>query len=1079
GIQPILGTQLPVLVENDIRLVNLLAQNAEGWGNILALVTASNLHSASPHTKCVSLDTLCQHAAGVLCLSGGARFGLLPNEGLFRTLASHFNQRFYIELQRHDLVEEKISEPAYIALAESLNVPLVATNDSRFLTPSEAKAYNALVCIGEGLTVDSPDHVTYTEAYALRSPAEMLRLFADVPEANANTVAIAQRCSFWLEGVDVKKMFLPQWPVAAGESVPEILRAETLKGLEQRLAEHVFPLYPDAIDAKRAEYLKRMEMELEVIITMGFDSYFLITSDFIRWAKSQDIPVGPGRGSGAGSLVAWALSITDLDPIRWALYFERFLNPERVSLPDFDIDFCQERRDEVIKYVQQKYGEDRVSQIITFGSLKARACIRDVGRVLQLPYNLVNRICAFVPEVPNPPSIAEILKTDDRLQTVQREEPAVPELLEIAQQLEGCLRHASTHAAGVIIADRPIAAVCGLYQDPRSPMPATQFDMKHAEYAGLVKFDFLGLKTLTQVKKTADILAAEGIYIDPLKLPLDDAPTYTMLCAGHTVGVFQIESGGMTDLTKQIQPKDMEQLSAIICLYRPGPMELLPEFVACHLGKKKPQYAHEKLIPILQDTHGVAIYQEQVMMMARLLAGYTLGGADMLRRAMGKKDPKEMAKQREIFVAGCGRENQIDPKRANEIFDAMSAFAGYGFNKAHTMAYTLVSYQTAYLKAHHPLPFMAATMTLDRGNTDKLLRYKNDLARMNVPLLPPCVNNSGVMFQVEKDANKKPYAIRHALAAIKGAGEDAMGHIVTERQTGGAYKDLWDFLSRHSPHVLGKKPLEVLIKAGALDSLYPNRAELLANVDKLQAHVQHVWDAKNSDQIGLFGEPSGGSSALQIPTLTKTPSWHKGEQAAQELTVIGFYLSAHPLSAFRTDIESIKGLVNIAQLAELAAAGRASAKIAGVVLTTRELKTKKGDRMGFATLTDESGQEELVLFPEAYARYAEHLGGQTPLVLDIAMSIDGERLRLNVELLKKLEDVSKQRSHIRLRVENPASLQPLQQLLIGQKGNTHCELIIARPQAQGGDVTLRLPHGIACTAQLLSALENAEGVRVL
>jgi DNA polymerase-3 subunit alpha len=1071
GVQPILGAALYLSLNKQIFTVNLLVQNETGWQNLLHLITASNLESALEHTKAVDLPTLCSKGEGLILLTGGARFGLPAEEDIFHQLQKAFDNRLYVELQRHGLPVEQEAEPQLLRLAETLKIPTVATNESRFLEPEQAEAFNALVCIGESLTVDDPAHQFFGPAYALRSSADMLALFEDIPEATANTLAIAQRCGYWLEQVDVKSMAMPRWPVGKDERTADLIRAKAHVALEQRLQSHVFPLCDKKEEAaKRQQYTDRLEEELNVIISMGFDGYFLITSDFIRWAKDQGIPVGPGRGSGAGSLVAWCLDITDIDPIAWGLYFERFLNPERISLPDFDIDFCQERRDEVIQYVRDKYGADRVAQIITFGSLKARACIRDVGRVLQLPYGLVSRIAAFVPEGPTPPSIREVINDDERLRALAEEEAGVQELLDIAMQLEGCLRHASTHAAGLIIADQPIQDVCGLYHDPRATLPATQFSMYDAEFAGLVKFDFLGLKTLTTIRHTLDMVKnGTGEEVDMLRIPLDDAATYETLCQGYTLGVFQIESAGMTDLTRQIQPQCLEHMAAVVCLFRPGPMELMPAYVACHLGKQEPNYPHALLEPVLRETHGVAIYQEQVLRMAQVLAGFTLGEADILRRAMGKKKPKEMAAQREKFVEGCSKTNDIGEAQANAIFDTIAAFAGYGFNKAHTIAYTLISYQTAWLKTHYPLEFMAATMTLDKGNTDKLLRYKNELARMEVNLLPPDVNQSDVNFRVEGEA------IRYALSAIKGAGEEAMRRLVAERTANGAYKDLWDFVERQDPHAINRKALEVLIKAGALDSLHPNRAELWENLDMLLAYTHQVWEDKTSGQNSLFG--GAGTGSTNRPRPRPAPAWEPLEQLGHELTTVGFYLSAHPLASFEHELAALPDLLAINTLASLAKEGKTSAKIAGVVLSTREMKTKRGDRMGFATVSDLSGQEEVVFFPEAFARWQEQLQNQVPLVLTLAMSMEGERLRLNVDHLTSLEELARKRASLTLKVDVMEALQPLQEHLLAQPGKTACRIIVARPGE--GDVTLSLPQGISCTHQLLSRISSLSGVQVL
>ncbi|MDD9911450.1 MAG: DNA polymerase III subunit alpha [Alphaproteobacteria bacterium] len=1089
GIQPIMGTQLTIWKDEQIPcgVVTLLAQNKQGWTNILRLISLSNLESPAEHRKAISLDQLLKHTEGVICLTGGARFGFLApyltkqhfDEAVSLTtqLKEAFGNRLYIELQRHELDIEQQTEPKFIELAERFEIPLVATNDCRFLTEGQEEAFDALVCIGESTTVDTTDRLSFNQHYATKSTEEMLELFADIPEATANTVAIAQRCGFYVEQIPVKEMFMPQWPVEEGMSVPDLLRKESEAGLAKRLEEHVFT--PEMDDAekeeKRQQYEARLKEELDIIINMGFDGYFIITSDFIKWAKEHDIPVGPGRGSGAGSLVAWSLLITDLDPLRWDLYFERFLNPDRVSLPDFDIDFCQDRRDEVIHYVQEKYGKEYVSQIITFGTLKARACIRDVGRVLQMSYGLVSRIAAFVPEVPNPPPIREVLDTDERLRAMVEEEEGVDKLLEIAMQLEGSLRHASTHAAGVIISDRPIADVCGLYNDSRSSMPATQLAMFDAEYSGLVKFDFLGLKTLTTIQQAIQITKkVTGDVVDIGQISLEDTKAYDMLCHGHTVGVFQIESAGMTDLTKRMQPQDMEAMSALVALYRPGPLGsgMVDDYIDVRHGKKEASYPHDILKPALLDTFGVPVYQEQIMRMARDLAGYTLGGADMLRRAMGKKKKEEMDKQRQLFVEGSAKEHSVPAEKADSIFDLMAVFAGYGFNKAHSMAYALISYQTAYLKAHYPLPFMAATMTLDKGNTDKLLRYKAELQRMDSDLLSPDVNASMLNFAVEDGK------IRHALSAIKGAGEESMAQLIEEREQNGNYKTIWDLLERLTPQIMSKKNLEVLIKAGALDSLYPNRAELLANTEKLQAYCHNYWEEKNSNQIGLFGG-GGEKTVLQIPNLVPTHKWDLFEQLQQELTVIGFYLSAHPLAAFRHELTKIDGLVPISTLEVRVDKGQKAARVAGVVLTSREMKTKKGDRMAFATISDESGQQEAVLFPKTYAMYAEILTEKgMPIAVTLAMEKEGERLRLSVESMAPLENFVGHRPQITLKVGDIEVLQPLQQhLMNGEPGATSCQIILSRPNT--GDVTFTLPKRITCTKQLLAQIEVLDGVQLL
>jgi len=1096
GVQPILGVQLGLVVKDVDKLchITLLAQSRAGWDNALKLVSAANRAKVAHPQGWTYVDskTLLAHADGLICLVGnGVSSPLVPLieqgelasvEGILGALKGAFTDRLYVDIQRHGLAHEALSEAALLLLADKLELPIVATNDARFLHADDYEAFEALMCIGDGTVLDDPKRRQLSTEYAFKSSDEMVKLFTDLPDAIENTVHIAKRCAFMLEAVSVKEMFMPEWPSDNGESVADILRAESLKGLERRLADFVFTEAHSRAekDALRAQYIARLEEEFAVIIPMGFEGYFMITSDFIRWAKRQDIPVGPGRGSGAGSLVAWCLDITDLDPIAWDLYFERFLNPERISLPDFDIDFCQERRDEVITYVQEKYGDPYVSQIITFGSLKARACLRDVGRVLQMSFFEVGRIANFVPEGPTPPPIQDVLDSDDRFKAMYHEDERVQRMVDIALKLEGCYRHAGTHAAGVMISSQKIEDVCGIYVDARTTMPATQLSMYDAEASGLVKFDFLGLKTLSIIKMAVDTVAARcHKTIDILRIPLDDEPTYEMLRAGHTVGVFQIESGGMTDLTKKLKITCMDHLAAVICLYRPGPMELLPDYVARHLGTQDITYDHPVLEPVLKETNGVAIYQEQVMMMARVLAGYTLGGADELRRAMGKKKPEEMAKQREIFVKGCGETIKISAEEANVIFDKMAAFAGYGFNKAHTLAYTLVAYQTAWLKAHHPASFMAASMTYDRGNTPKLLRYKQELLRMKMPLLLPDINASQVMFAVEdSDVDGiKTEGVRYALAAIKGSSEEAMAALVKEREENGTYRDMYDFVGRQSPQYMNKRQLEALINAGAFDTLHNNRAELLANVDLLLGHGHAAHAERNGNQFGLFGGGEGQESELPKPELKVTQQWDMFAKLEMEQKVIGFYLSAHPMEAYADVTAEVSGLKPIAVLEELALKGTMGAKVAGVVLDIRTMKTKKGDRMGFATISDTSGQVELALFPELFASVEALLAQKTPLLINVAMGVDGERVRVNADAVRNLEAAAVQ-AKLDIHVSNMAAITPLREVLAAYAGGqTKCALylpVVGDENAKQAVVKLAEP--LAFTRQVQAKLEAIDGV---
>src|SRR5947208_4387258 len=786
GIQPIIGCELAVdfgdqdpnarsaHLAGPARIV-LLASRERGYRSLMRLNSRAFLETPvhqSPHIK---FDWLEHDADDLIALTGGpdgpiSAALLADHAGLAAArcdrLASLFGDRLYIELQRHGIEKERRTEAALIDLAYSKGLPLVATNEPYFASSDDYEAHDALLCIAGGRLIAESDREQLTPDHRFKTRAEMAVLFADIPEALASTVEIAERCSF---RPMTRKPILPRFTVGAGTNAADAaaeeaaeLRRQAEEGLRNRLRVHGL-----SQGTTEEDYSARLAFELDVITRMNYAGYFLIVADFIKHAKSEGIPVGPGRGSGAGSLVAYALTITDLDPIRFGLLFERFLNPERVSMPDFDIDFCQDRRGEVIDYVQQRYGRDQVAQIITFGTLQARGVLRDVGRVLQMPYGQVDKLTKLVPQNPAAPvTLAQAIESEPKLQAFRDEDPVVARAFDIAQRLEGLTRHASTHAAGIVIGDRPLSELVPLYRDPKSDMPVTQFNMKWVEPAGLVKFDFLGLKTLTVLARCLDLLAARGIALDLANLPFDDRPAYELLARGDTVGVFQVEGAGVRDMLKKLRPDRFEDIIAVVSLYRPGPMENIPRYIAVKHGEEKPDYLHPELEPILRETHGIMIYQEQVMQIAQVLAGYTLGGADLLRRAMGKKIQSEMDAQRKSFVEGAVARG-VAPAKAEQIFDQMAKFAGYGFNKSHAAAYALVAYQTAYLKANYPVEFLAASMTLDLGNTDKLNHFRQELERLRIPLLPPDVNRSMAEFAVETTPEGKK-GVRYALAAIKG-----------------------------------------------------------------------------------------------------------------------------------------------------------------------------------------------------------------------------------------------------------------------------------------------------------------------
>jgi len=834
--------------------------------------------------------------------------------------------------------------------------------------------------------------------HCFKSAAEMAALFADLPEALANSVEIAKRCAFRPRG---RKPILPRFVTAVpSASEAEQAQAEAAElhrqaeaGLEQRLA--ACSLAPGTVVA---EYEKRLGFELDVIARMRFAGYFLIVADFIKWAKANGIPVGPGRGSGAGSLVAWSLTITDLDPLRFGLLFERFLNPERISMPDFDIDFCQDRRDEVIRYVQRKYGNDRVAQIITHGKLQARAVLRDVGRVLQMPHGQVDKLCKLVPNNPtNPVTLAQAIEGEPRLKEAREAEPLVARLLEIAQKLEGLYRHASTHAAGMVIADRPLQELVPLYRDPKSSFPITQFNWKLVEAAGLVKFDFLGLKTLTVLQKAvAMIERGRGIRVDLGKLPLDDRKTFELLARADTIGVFQLEGVGVRESLKRLKPDRFEDIMAMTARYRPGPMDNIPTYINRKHGVEPVDYLHPMLEPILKETYGVIIYQEQVLKIAQVMAGYSLGQADILRKAMGKKDKAIMARQQAEFVAGAVAKG-VRKEEAAHIFELVDKFAGYGFNKAHTAAYAHVAYYTAYLKAHYRAEFLAASMSLDIGNTDKLAMYAAEASKAQIALLPPCVNASEVDFKAEEKA------IRYSLAALKNIGAQAVEALVAERAAGGPFEDLSDFAARINTRALNKRALETLAAAGAFDALEANRALVWGNVDQLLAFAaRRPANAAQATQA-LFGGIGEREKAVH---LRPVKAWTAMERLQHELEAVGFYLSGHPIEAYASVLAKL-GVISFAELAARAERGLAGGRMAGIIVAARERRSQRGNKFAFVRFSDPTGPFEALLFAETLSAARALPEPGTPVIVTVEAELEGEGVKLRALAVDSLEAAAK------------------------------------------------------------------------
>lgn len=999
GIQPIIGIQLAL---NDLAASSestrpqktppliLLAQNEIGYLNLAKLSSIAHL-MADLITPSVTSHQLISHAEGLICLTGGANGALaMPiQEGridaamsFLTLLKTHFPERLYIEINRHGKSEDIKTEKAMIDLAYAEDLPLVATNDVHFLNQEMYDAHDAFLCIADGTYVDQQEpRRRLTDNHYFKSAEEMSVLFADIPEALSNSVEIARRCAFRVKKRD------PILPRFAANEVEE-LRRQAQSGLEARLAS-IEPA------ASRETYQTRLEFELGVIEEMGFPGYFLIVADFIQWAKAKDIPVGPGRGSGAGSLVAYALTITDLDPIRYSLLFERFLNPERISMPDFDIDFCMERREEVIQYVQEKYGRDRVAQIITFGALLSKAAVRDVGRVLQMPYGQVDRLAKLIPlEGMKPVSIEKALADEPRLREEARSEGVVTRLLDYAQSLEGLLRNASTHAAGVVIGDRPLEELVPLYKDPRSDMPATQFNMKWVEEAGLVKFDFLGLKTLTVIQGALDLLKTRDIAIDINQIDLADEKTYALYSSAKTVAVFQVESTGMMDALRRMKPNCIEDIIALVALYRPGPMENIPQYCDVKNGRAARESIDPLIDHILDETQGIIVYQEQVMQIAQVMAGYSLGGADKLRRAMGKKIQSAMDAQKPIFIEGA-QQNGVGKDKASEVWDLLDKFANYGFNKSHAAAYALVSYQTAYLKANYPVEFMASVMNCDLHLTDKLNVYVQEVRRLGIKIIPPCVNRSFAKFGV------KDGTILYALGGLKNVGLEVMELIIDARQDR-PFENLIDFASRVDLKKIGKRPLEMLARAGAFDQIEGKRGKVFAAVDALIAFSSAIFSERNSAQEGLF---SHAGEELPPPRILETKDWPMHERLSEEHQALGFYLSGHPLDDYSAALRR-KGVLTFRELEQKLRDGSCDARIAGAVAKKQERKSARGNRFAFVTLSDATGFFELTVFSEALEKYRALLEPGQNIVATVEAALEGEQSRLLVRHIADVERVA-------------------------------------------------------------------------
>ncbi|MEA3035918.1 MAG: polymerase subunit alpha [Sphingomonadales bacterium] len=1081
GVQPIIGTMLAVARPGwpegrapQLDWLALYAQNLAGYDNLCALVSAAHLGRPLEDPPHVRFEALEGRSDGLIALTAGGEGGLArmlaeereePALALLDRLRALFPGRLYIELcRRGDPVEEQ-AEARLVELAYARDLPLVATNPACYADAHFHAAHDAMLCIAQSSQLDRDDRARSSPEAWMKPAAEMRRLFADIPEAIENTAVIARRCAF---GAPHREPILPS---IAGdtEAEAEQLRRDAREGLEARLAGR-----SDLSDEERKAYFDRLDYEADIIVRMGFSAYFLIVADFIKWAKENGIPVGPGRGSGAGSVVAWALTITDLDPIRLGLLFERFLNPERVSMPDFDIDFCETRRGEVIRYVQNRYGADKVAQIITFGKLKARAVLKDTGRVLQMPYGQVDRLAKLIPNHPTDPwTLERALNGVSELAAEYRNDADIRRLFDLAMKLEGLPRHASTHAAGVVIGDRPLDQLVPLYRDPRSDMPVTQFDMKYVEAAGLVKFDFLGLKTLSVLQKAVQMLARRGTAVDLDRLAWDDPSVYELLKRGDTVGVFQLESEGMRRTLAAVKPTCFEDIIALVSLYRPGPMDNIPTFGARKNGREPISYPNPLLEEVLKETYGIFVYQEQVMEAAKVLAGFSLGQADLLRRAMGKKIKAEMDAQRAGFVAGCQRVNAIPPAKANELFHLIDKFAGYGFNKSHAAAYALVAYQTAWLKAHHPVEFYAASMCFDMHQTDKLAIFTDDMRRMEVLCLPPSINASEAEFAVE-DAGER-LAVRYALGALKGVGEKAMEQLVEERRTNGRFRALEDFAERIDPRLLNRRQLESLAGAGAFDEVDSNRAAVFAAAETILAHAASAADARESGQGGLFG---GESNVVPI-RMPVAATWTLAQRMAAEKEAFGFYFSAHPVDRYRhlTEAHGAKSFAAVSEWT-IAEDTRTPAKMAGLVEEARWRTSARGRRYLMATLSDASGQYVATVFDdEAAARVEEASRSGACVLLDVELDrrAGEEAPRVTVRSLQLFEQISKRaRLQLEVEVEEPTAIARLAQAVASDRGGNGELRLKAR--FEGGEADVVLGRDFALDAEFAARIQRVEGV---
>ena len=1049
GVQPIIGSSVSVMVENKNKFkcqIELIVKNEQGYKNLINLLIAA--YNNDYHYPFISLSTLLQNNKGLILLTGNAQDGIF-NQNLSKNkqfvniisdIKASFGENLYLEIQRHQLQHEKNIETLILETAYKNNIALVATNNVMFVDKKMHKAHDALICIASNRYVIEKDRRKFTDEYYLKSINKMIELFTDIPEAIHNTVNIARQCTFFPTEKE------PTLPTFINNSDVEIT-TQSLHGLEEKL--QYIP------DDKKIKYSKRLEYELNIITKMGFSGYFLIVSDFIKWSKKNKIPVGPGRGSGVGSIIAWVLEISDIDPIKFNLVFERFLNPERISMPDFDIDFCQEKRDLVIQYVVNKYGADKVAQIITFGKLQARAVLRDVGRVLHIPYPQIDAICRMIPNNPSHPlTLTEAIELDTNLQRMQAEDNNINSLLTIGKQLEGLNRHASTHAAGIVISNQPLNEIIPIYNDPKSNIPITQFSMKYVEQSGLLKFDFLGLKTLTVIDKICELLAKKNINININTINIEDKKTFELLSKGDSIGIFQLENEFMSQTLQSLCPDSLEDIIVLIALNRPGPMDNIPEYIARKHGEKKCEYLHPSLTQCLKETFGIIIYQEQVMQIAQIMAGYTLGAADILRNAMGKKIQSEMNKQKDIFVRGAVQ-NNIATSQAKYIFDILAKFAGYGFNKSHATAYAFIAYQTAYLKAHYIIEFIIASMNLEMHDTDKLYIFTQEAKSHNVCIMPPDINNSDIKF-TEVDGK-----ISYALAACKNTGENTAFAIVNERKQNGKFINIEDFITRVDKKTINKKSLESLAKAGAFASIHNNAAEILDNVEKIIK-----YSGNKTLQPTLFGD-----TKLDLQSIKQ---FSKKEKLNYEFESIGFYLTEHPILSYKSFLDK-KKICYLSKAKNNIQKGEYLVRVAGTVTSMRIKSTAKG-KFARIIVSDPDGLTHCFTYNE---KIIGQIKDGTTIIADVRIRKQEQDTRIVINDINDLETEYLKYTpifeiHISNIQDNNTLIEILRSMRMNDAANAYIKAII---YANDKIIEINPKHKFAINPEIIGKLQTLNNIQ--